>query len=74
MKLFFFLSLNSTENKQPGLPIDESIQNQLKDILKDLRERTATYREKLTDPVISSPEPSPTASKFAKFGWRVKIA
>ncbi|KAJ6663913.1 hypothetical protein lerEdw1_008867 [Lerista edwardsae] len=73
MKLFPFLSLNSAENKQPRLPIDETTQAQLKEILKKLRERTATYREKLTDPVISSPEPSPTASKFAKFGRRVKI-
>lgn len=65
LTVFIFLSWNSTENKPPGLPIDEATQNQLREILKNLRERTATYREKLTDPILSSPEPSPTASKFA---------
>ncbi|XP_066480498.1 cyclic nucleotide-gated channel beta-3 [Tiliqua scincoides] len=55
-----------TENKPPEFHIDETTQAQLKEIIKNLRARTATYREKLTDPVISSPEPSPTATPTKK--------
>uniref|UniRef100_G1KJT5 Cyclic nucleotide gated channel subunit beta 3 n=1 Tax=Anolis carolinensis TaxID=28377 RepID=G1KJT5_ANOCA len=64
-QLFFFPipSTNSAENKRPGTPINEYVQEQLKEIVKKMKERTAEYREKLTDPVMSSPEPSPTASK-----------
>uniref|UniRef100_A0A803U1M4 Cyclic nucleotide gated channel subunit beta 3 n=1 Tax=Anolis carolinensis TaxID=28377 RepID=A0A803U1M4_ANOCA len=67
-QLFFFPipSTNSAENKRPGTPINEYVQEQLKEIVKKMKERTAEYREKLTDPVMSSPEPSPTAKKQAE--------
>ncbi|XP_053169384.1 cyclic nucleotide-gated cation channel beta-3 [Hemicordylus capensis] len=55
-----------TENKRPGTPINEYAQAQLQEIIKKLRERTAMYKEKLNDPVISSPEPSPTATPKKK--------
>ncbi|XP_044280264.1 cyclic nucleotide-gated cation channel beta-3 [Varanus komodoensis] len=56
----------NTEDKRPGTPINEYAQAQLQDIIKKMRERTATYKEKMTDPVISSPEPSPTATPKKK--------
>ncbi|KAJ7338972.1 hypothetical protein JRQ81_012874 [Phrynocephalus forsythii] len=55
-----------TEDKRPGTPINEYAQEQLKDIVRKMKERAAVYREKLTDPVISSPEPSPPTSPKKK--------
>ncbi|XP_072855192.2 cyclic nucleotide-gated channel beta-3 isoform X1 [Pogona vitticeps] len=51
-----------TEDKRPGTPINEFAQEQLKDIVRKMKERQAIYKEKLTDPILSSPEPSPTAT------------
>uniref|UniRef100_A0A8D2KZD3 Cyclic nucleotide gated channel subunit beta 3 n=1 Tax=Varanus komodoensis TaxID=61221 RepID=A0A8D2KZD3_VARKO len=61
--ILFPIPYHSTEDKRPGTPINEYAQAQLQDIIKKMRERTATYKEKMTDPVISSPEPSPTAKE-----------
>uniref|UniRef100_A0A8D0HL52 Cyclic nucleotide gated channel subunit beta 3 n=1 Tax=Sphenodon punctatus TaxID=8508 RepID=A0A8D0HL52_SPHPU len=47
----------------PPILINEYAKDQLQEIVKKMRQRAAAQREKLTDPVISSPEPSPTASK-----------
>ncbi|XP_015276910.1 PREDICTED: cyclic nucleotide-gated cation channel beta-3 [Gekko japonicus] len=52
----------STEKMPPGTPINAYAQVQLQEVLKKIRERTATYKERLKDPVLSSPEVSPTAS------------
>uniref|UniRef100_K7GE96 Cyclic nucleotide gated channel subunit beta 3 n=1 Tax=Pelodiscus sinensis TaxID=13735 RepID=K7GE96_PELSI len=43
--------------------VNEYTEAQLQDIVKKIRERTSAYKEKLTDPVMSSPEGSPTACK-----------
>ncbi|XP_013924677.1 PREDICTED: cyclic nucleotide-gated cation channel beta-3 [Thamnophis sirtalis] len=58
--------INSPENKPPEIIINEYAQIQLQDIVQKMRERTATYKEKVTNPVISSPEVSPTASPEKK--------
>lgn len=57
-------SINSPENKPPEVIINEYAQIQLQDMVQKMRERTATYKEKVTNPVISSPEISPTACKL----------
>ncbi|KAM3841847.1 cyclic nucleotide-gated channel beta-3 [Vipera latastei] len=54
--------INSPENKPPEVIINEYAQIQLQDMVQKMRERTATYKERVTNPVISSPEVSPTAS------------
>ncbi|OCT76958.1 cyclic nucleotide-gated cation channel beta-3 [Xenopus laevis] len=41
---------------------NEYAEAQLQDLIKRMRERTSHYKEKLTDPDISSAEPSPTAT------------
>ncbi|XP_060100314.1 cyclic nucleotide-gated cation channel beta-3 [Heteronotia binoei] len=51
-----------TEKKSPGTPLNAYAQVHLQDVLKKIRERTAAYKERLKDPVLSSPEVSPTAS------------
>uniref|UniRef100_A0A8C6VMR0 Cyclic nucleotide gated channel subunit beta 3 n=1 Tax=Naja naja TaxID=35670 RepID=A0A8C6VMR0_NAJNA len=55
------ISINSPEHKPPEIIINEYAQIQLQDMVQKMRERTATYKEKVTNPVISSPEVSPTA-------------
>ncbi|NWW07178.1 CNGB3 protein, partial [Oreocharis arfaki] len=47
---------------RPGFQTNEFADAQLQEIVKRLRERANVYKEKLNDPVISSPEGSPTAS------------
>ncbi|NXT67160.1 CNGB3 protein, partial [Chaetops frenatus] len=47
---------------QPGFQTNEYADAQLQEIVKKLRERANVYKEKLNDPVLSSPEGSPTAS------------
>ncbi|XP_058031081.1 cyclic nucleotide-gated cation channel beta-3 [Ahaetulla prasina] len=54
------------ENKPPEIIINEYAQIQLQDIVQKMRERTATYKEKMNNPIISSPEISPTASPQKK--------
>ncbi|XP_074841542.1 cyclic nucleotide-gated channel beta-3 [Carettochelys insculpta] len=49
-----------------GRVINEYTEAQLQDIVKKMRERTSVYKEKLTDPVMSSPEGSPIASPSKK--------
>uniref|UniRef100_A0A670YGH0 Cyclic nucleotide gated channel subunit beta 3 n=1 Tax=Pseudonaja textilis TaxID=8673 RepID=A0A670YGH0_PSETE len=55
-----------TSINSPEIIINEYAQIQLQDMVQKLRERTATYKEKVTNPIISSPEVSPTASPAAK--------
>ncbi|XP_064910008.1 cyclic nucleotide-gated cation channel beta-3 [Columba livia] len=49
-----------------GLQRNEYADAQLQEIVKKLRERATVYKEKLKDPVLSSPEGSPTASPSKK--------
>ncbi|KAM6458342.1 cyclic nucleotide-gated channel beta-3 [Liasis olivaceus] len=58
--------INSTENKHPETTIDEYVQIQLQEVIQKMRERTITYKEKLSNPVISSPELSPTTTPQKK--------
>ncbi|XP_063153330.1 cyclic nucleotide-gated cation channel beta-3 [Candoia aspera] len=55
-----------TENKHLETPINEYVQIQLQEVIKKMRERTITYKEKLSNPVISSPELSPTTTPQKK--------
>lgn len=52
---------NLQNPKRPGVQTNELADAQLQVIVKRLRERADVYKEKLNDPVISSPEGSPTA-------------
>uniref|UniRef100_A0ACB8FEE4 Uncharacterized protein n=1 Tax=Sphaerodactylus townsendi TaxID=933632 RepID=A0ACB8FEE4_9SAUR len=52
----------ATGSLPPETTLDANSQAQLQEIIKKLRERTATYKERLKDPVLSSPEVSPTTS------------
>nr|AWC68125.1 cyclic nucleotide gated channel beta subunit 3 [Cemophora coccinea] len=54
------------ENKPPEIIINEYAQIQLQDMVQKMRQRTATYKEKVTNPIMSSPEVSPTASPQKK--------
>ncbi|XP_017930193.1 cyclic nucleotide-gated cation channel beta-3 [Manacus vitellinus] len=52
---------SSTQNPAPsGFQRNEYAEAQLQEIIKKLRERSNIYKEKLNDPVLSSPEGSPT--------------
>ncbi|XP_026561671.1 cyclic nucleotide-gated cation channel beta-3 [Pseudonaja textilis] len=55
-------NMEKEEAVVPEIIINEYAQIQLQDMVQKLRERTATYKEKVTNPIISSPEVSPTAS------------
>ncbi|XP_070798251.1 cyclic nucleotide-gated channel beta-3 [Pituophis catenifer annectens] len=59
-------AVNSPENKPPEIIINEYAQIQLQDMVQKMRQRTATYKEKVTNPIMSSPEISPTASPQKK--------
>ncbi|KAF4798001.1 Cyclic nucleotide-gated cation channel beta-3 [Turdus rufiventris] len=48
--------------RRPGIQTNEYTDAQLQEIVKKLRERANVYKEKLNDPVISSPEASPPVS------------
>ncbi|NWZ75061.1 CNGB3 protein, partial [Poecile atricapillus] len=48
---------------RPGFQTNEYADAQLQEIVKKLRERANVYKEKLNDPVISSPEASPPVCK-----------
>ncbi|XP_009890245.1 PREDICTED: cyclic nucleotide-gated cation channel beta-3 [Charadrius vociferus] len=49
-----------------GFQTNEYADAQLQEIVRKMRERTTVYKEKLKDPVLSSPEGSPTASPSKK--------
>ncbi|EMP42278.1 Cyclic nucleotide-gated cation channel beta-3, partial [Chelonia mydas] len=49
-----------------GRVVSEYTEAQLQEIVKKMRARTSVYKEKLTDPLLSSPESSPTASPSKK--------
>ncbi|KAM9278941.1 cyclic nucleotide-gated channel beta-3 [Cariama cristata] len=49
-----------------GLQTNEYADAQLQEIVRKMRERATIYKEKLKDPVLSSPEGSPTASPSKK--------
>ncbi|XP_064010418.1 cyclic nucleotide-gated cation channel beta-3 [Pogoniulus pusillus] len=56
-----------TQNPAPSnVQINEYAEAQLKEFAKKIRARSEAYKEKLTDPVLSSPEGSPTASPKKK--------
>ncbi|NXG66815.1 CNGB3 protein, partial [Hemiprocne comata] len=58
---------HSTQKPTPsGVQTNEYVDAQLQEIVKKMRERAAVYKEKLKDPVLSSPEGSPTASPAKK--------
>ncbi|XP_033375352.1 cyclic nucleotide-gated cation channel beta-3 [Parus major] len=50
---------NTQKPAPPGFQTNEYADAQLQEIVKKLRERANVYKEKLNDPVISSPEASP---------------
>ncbi|NXX82989.1 CNGB3 protein, partial [Urocolius indicus] len=53
----------STQKPPPsGFQTNEYADAQLQEIVRKMRERATVYKEKLKDPVLSSPEGSPTAS------------
>ncbi|NXK49464.1 CNGB3 protein, partial [Chauna torquata] len=57
----------STQKKTPqGFQTNEYADAQLQEIVRKMRERATVYKEKLKDPVLSSPEGSPTASPSKK--------
>ncbi|XP_049675096.1 cyclic nucleotide-gated cation channel beta-3 [Accipiter gentilis] len=49
-----------------GFQTNEYADAQLQEIVRKMRERATVYKEKLKDPVLSSPEGSPTASPSKK--------
>uniref|UniRef100_A0A8C3S3M1 Cyclic nucleotide gated channel subunit beta 3 n=1 Tax=Chelydra serpentina TaxID=8475 RepID=A0A8C3S3M1_CHESE len=49
-----------------GRVVNEYTEAQLQDIVKKMRARTSVYKEKLTDPLHSSPEGSPTKKEEEK--------
>ncbi|NWQ87521.1 CNGB3 protein, partial [Burhinus bistriatus] len=50
----------------PGFQTNEYADAQLQEIVRKMRERATAYKEKLKDPVLSSPEGSPTVSPSKK--------
>ncbi|NXE77258.1 CNGB3 protein, partial [Cochlearius cochlearius] len=57
----------STQKPTPsGFQTNEYADAQLQEIVRKMRERATVYKEKLKDPVLSSPEGSPTASPSKK--------
>uniref|UniRef100_A0A8C9U430 Cyclic nucleotide gated channel subunit beta 3 n=1 Tax=Serinus canaria TaxID=9135 RepID=A0A8C9U430_SERCA len=58
--------IGSQKPPHPGPQTNEFADAQLQEIVKKLRERANVYKEKLNDPVISSPEASPPASSTPK--------
>ncbi|KAM4686363.1 cyclic nucleotide-gated channel beta-3 [Amazona ochrocephala] len=64
---FFPFILISTQNPAPsGFKTNDYADAQLQELVRKMRERTTVYKEKLKDPVLSSPEGSPTASPKKK--------
>ncbi|NXI69188.1 CNGB3 protein, partial [Anseranas semipalmata] len=57
----------STQQTTPrGFQTNEYADAQLQEIVRKMRERATVYKEKLKDPVLSSPEGSPTSSPSKK--------
>uniref|UniRef100_A0A8C3PSL0 Cyclic nucleotide gated channel subunit beta 3 n=1 Tax=Calidris pygmaea TaxID=425635 RepID=A0A8C3PSL0_9CHAR len=64
---FFPFVLTRTQKPTPsGFQTNEYADAQLQEIVRKMRERATIYKEKLKDPVLSSPEGSPTACKEEK--------
>ncbi|KAM9302582.1 cyclic nucleotide-gated channel beta-3 [Morus bassanus] len=57
---------NTQEPPPSGFQTNQYADAQLQEIVKKMRERAAVYKEKLKDPVLSSPEGSPTTSPSKK--------
>ncbi|XP_039939662.1 cyclic nucleotide-gated cation channel beta-3 [Hirundo rustica] len=57
---------NVQKPTRPGVQTNEYVDAQLHEMVKKLRERANVYKEKLKDPVISSPEASPPSYKRSK--------
>ncbi|XP_040443070.1 cyclic nucleotide-gated cation channel beta-3 [Falco naumanni] len=57
---------NTQKPTPSGFQTNEYADAQLQEIVKKMRERANIYKEKLKDPVLSSPEGSPTASPSKK--------
>ncbi|XP_051468588.1 cyclic nucleotide-gated cation channel beta-3 [Apus apus] len=57
---------NTQKPTPSGVQTNEYVNAQLQQIVRKMRERAAVYKEKLKDPVLSSPEGSPTASPAKK--------
>ncbi|XP_030405320.1 cyclic nucleotide-gated cation channel beta-3 [Gopherus evgoodei] len=53
-------------NSSKGHVVNEYTEAQLQEIVKKMRARTSAYKEKLTDPLLSSHEGSPTTSPSKK--------
>ncbi|KAL6488674.1 hypothetical protein MHYP_G00024150 [Metynnis hypsauchen] len=51
------------EAPSPPIVINKYSDTQLREIIKQMRERTLTYKEKVTDPYASSPERSPAVNR-----------
>ncbi|XP_065524609.1 cyclic nucleotide-gated cation channel beta-3 [Lathamus discolor] len=57
----------NTQNPTPsGFKMNDYADAQLQELVRKMRERATVYKEKLKDPVLSSPEGSPTASPKKK--------
>uniref|UniRef100_A0A8C5IU67 Cyclic nucleotide gated channel subunit beta 3 n=1 Tax=Junco hyemalis TaxID=40217 RepID=A0A8C5IU67_JUNHY len=61
-----FVLTSAQKPAGPGPQTNEYADAQLQEIVKKLRERANVYKEKLNDPVISSPEASPPTCKYEK--------
>uniref|UniRef100_A0A8U8AKJ7 Ion transport domain-containing protein n=1 Tax=Geospiza parvula TaxID=87175 RepID=A0A8U8AKJ7_GEOPR len=61
-----FVFTSAQKPARPGPQTNEYADAQLQEIVKKLRERANVYKEKLNDPVISSPEASPPTCKYEK--------
>ncbi|XP_074941447.1 cyclic nucleotide-gated channel beta-3 [Phalacrocorax aristotelis] len=57
---------NTQEPTPSGFQTNQYADAQLQEIVRKIRERATVYKEKLKDPVLSSPEGSPTASPSKK--------
>ncbi|XP_009474824.1 PREDICTED: cyclic nucleotide-gated cation channel beta-3 [Nipponia nippon] len=57
---------NTQKPTPSGFQTNEYADAQLQEIVRKMRERATVYKEKLKDPVLSSPEGSPTASPSKK--------
>ncbi|KAM6349601.1 cyclic nucleotide-gated channel beta-3 [Podargus strigoides] len=57
---------NTQKPTPSGFQTNEYADVQLQEIVRKIRERATAYKEKLKDPVLSSPEGSPTASPSKK--------
>ncbi|KAM9643117.1 cyclic nucleotide-gated channel beta-3 [Morphnus guianensis] len=61
-----FVLISIQKPTPSGFQTNEYADAQLQEIVRKMRERATVYKEKLKDPVLSSPEGSPTASPSKK--------